>query len=89
MKNQDVKIEVTHDEFIMLSLIISAYSSESTTCYTDRLTTPQKEVVKNLVSKGLVYDSYVGFGKDDDDCKFGNWFPSSSVIKALGLPGNF
>ena len=86
---QDIKNQLTEGEFDMLQLIVSEYDSKDIACYTKRLTDSQKGIVGSLVKKGVIYDSYDGFGSDDSDHQKGNWFPEDAVIEAYGLPAHW
>lgn len=76
----DINNKLTEKELEMLLLVIGAYDSKDIVCYDKRLTASQKGVVGSLVKKGFIYDSYDGMEED------GNWFPSSDVLEAYGLP---
>ena len=79
-KLETIKAQLTEKELVFLELIIDAYNSSDVVCYMERLTVSQKGLAGSLVKKGFIYDSYEGMDEE------GNWFPTSEVIEAYGLP---
>jgi Mg/Co/Ni transporter MgtE len=86
---ENIKSQLTENEYNMLNLILSEYESTDVSCYTKRLTDSQKGIVGSLIKKGMVYDAYEGISSDDSDHNKGNWFPEDHVIEAFGLPAHW
>jgi len=77
---------LTANEHEALMLVINEYSPTDIACYQKRLTPSQKGTFGSLVKKGLIFDSYAGWGNDDPDHQEGNWFPTDEVTEAFNLP---
>ena len=80
---QELKSQLTENEFQMLDEIVGWYDFDCNLCFTKKLTSSEKGTIGSLVKKGLVYDSFedeMGEGYESS-----NFFPSDAVLDIYNM----